>query len=361
MKKITTVLLLMFLIGFCADSHAQHSAMERKVKALELQKEEITKQEKKALKEEVKAINARLDKGFISEKEALQLKEDAAKKRAMNIENRIAILDNKIALLTRNDGDIMELDTINDNGEIWVNFGGDDDGEERIFGIRFRERYRKRPIKYDRRTYTDFVLAIGLNNAIVEGQSLDDSPYKIGGSRFFEMGLQWRTRVFKNSNWLRFNYGLSFQFNGLKPEGNQYFVQNGDQTELQEFDVELDKSKLRMDNLVFPIHFEFGPSKVHKTEEKIRYSLHRQFRMGIGGYGGFNIGTRQKLKYRRDGEKIKDKFKRDYNTSDLIYGLSAYAGFDNTTLYLKYDLNPIFKDAPVEQRNISLGLRFDLD
>lgn len=328
---------------------------------MERQKNEITKQEKQALKEAVKSINERLEKGLITEAEAKILKEEAARKRAMNIENRLAILDNRIALLERNDGNVMELDTLDYETQLLIGFGGGDDEEDRIFGIRFRENPRKRTVKYDRRTYSDFVFAIGLNNALIEGQSLDDSPYKIGGSRFFEMGLQWRTRVFRNSNWLRLNYGLSFQFNGLKPDNNQYFVQNGNQTELQEFDVPLDKSKLRMDNLVFPIHFEIGPSRFYQSEEKIRYSLRRQFRVGFGGYGGFNIGTRQKLKYNRNGEDVKDKLKRDYNTSDLIYGLSAYIGFGKNLLYAKYDLNPIFKDASVEQRNISLGMRFDLD
>ena len=51
------------------------------------------------------------------------------------------------------------------------------------------------------------------------------------------------------------------------------FVENGDRTELQDFPVELKKSKFRMDNLVVPIHFEFGPSKVTETEDKIRYSI----------------------------------------------------------------------------------------
>ncbi|KKK42126.1 hypothetical protein LCGC14_2286880, partial [marine sediment metagenome] len=68
-----------------------------------------------------------------------------------------------------------------------------------------------------------------------------------------------------------------------------------------------------------------------------------------------------KLKYKIDGDKVKDKLKRDYNTSNLIYGLSAYAGFDSVLLYVKYDLNPIFQDASVEQHNVSLGLRFDLN
>lgn len=360
MRKITVLFLLVVIAGCYSNTYAQSDDVQRRIKKLERQKEEVSKREKDALKEEVKSINERLEKGLITESEAQILKEEAARKRAMNIENFLAILDNKIALLERNEGGVNDI-MIEGENTFLIDFTDGDDEDYRILGIRFREKDWERPIKYDRRTYSDFVFAIGLNNALIEGQSLDDSPYKIGGSRFFEMGFQWRTRVFQNSNWLRFNYGLSFQFNGLKPDNNQFFVQNGNQTELQEFDVPLDKSKLRMDNLVFPVHFEFGPSRFYQSEEKIRYSLRRQFRMGIGGYGGFNIGTRQKLKYNRDGEDIKDKLKRDYNTSNLIYGLSAYAGFGKHLLYVKYDLNPIFKDAPIEQRNISMGLRFDLD
>jgi len=264
-------------------------------------------------------------------------------------------------LAERNGDNVLELDTLNYSSQIEIGFGGRDGDEERIIGIRFKENPRTRNIPYDRRTYSDFFLAVGLNNAIIDGQSLEDIPYRVGGSRFFELGWQWRTRVFKNTNFLRLNYGFSFQFNGLKPKGNQYFVagDNG-QTELQEFEFDLRKSKLRMDNLVFPVHFEFGPSKLKKTENKVRYSLRNQFRLGLGGYGGFNLGTRQKLKYNRNGERVKDKLKRGYNTSGFVYGLSAYGGFDGVLLYVKYDLNPIFSNALVEQRNVSLGLRFDL-
>jgi hypothetical protein len=134
----------------------------------------------------------------------------------------------------------------------------------------------------------------------------------------------------------------------------------GDQTVLEEFEFALDKVKLRMDHLVLPLHFEIGPSKYTHGEHSIRYSIRNQFRLGLGGYGGLKLGTRQKLKYRRDGQNIKDKLTGDYNTHDLIYGFSGYMGFDGVLLYLKYDMNPLFKDAVVEQHNISLGLRFDI-
>lgn len=356
MKTITFYSSVLFLL-FVSQVMFGQEDYQKKIEELKIEKQRIVEQEKNALKFEVRDINKRLENGDISENEAQILKEEVAKQRALNIENRVAIIDNRIALLERNKGDVLtlsEIDTIYGDRmrlDLFI------DGKP---ALTFNPRRHKREIKYDRRTYSDFVMAIGLNNALIEGQSLSDSPYKIGGSRFFEMGWQWRTRVFKNSNWLRFNYGFSFQFNGLKPDDNQIFVQNGDQTVLEEFEYNLDKSKLRMDNLVFPVHFEVGPSRMRKTERSIRYSIRDQFRLGFGGYGGFNLGTRQKLKYNRDGEDVKDKLKRDYNTSDLIYGVSGYMGIDGVLLYLKYDLNPIFKDADIKQNNISLGLRFDI-
>jgi len=354
MKTITKHTIYAIFLLIAQMSFAQE-AYQDKVTQLEKQKEQITLQEKEALKEEVKTITELFERGEITEEEAKSLKEKAAKKRALNIEDRLAIIDNQIALLQRNKGDVLEtkreVSIIEDGVGLTINVGDE--------ALELFSNKGKVPV-YDRRTYSDFVIAIGFNNALIEGQSLSDSPYKVGGSRFFEMGWAWRTRVFRKSNFLRLNYGFSFQFNGLKPKDNQYFVLNGDQTELEEFAFDLNKSKLRVDNLVFTVHFEFGPSKVKKTDEKIRYDIDNQFRFGIGGYGGFNMGVRQKLKYKIDGARVKDKLNRDYNVSNLVYGLSAYAGVGGTLLYIKYDLNPLFEDALVEQRNISLGLRFDL-
>ncbi|MEX0996400.1 MAG: hypothetical protein WDZ45_05090, partial [Flavobacteriaceae bacterium] len=142
---------------------------------------------------------------------------------------------------------------------------------------------------------------------------------------------------------------------------NQIFVEQSDQTVLEEFPLDLDKSKFRMDNLVFPIHFEMGPSKKIERENYFRYSTRKYIKFGLGGYAGFNLSNRQKLKFKEDGNRVKQKLKDDYNTNNFIYGLSAYVGWRTVGLYAKYDLNTIFKDNPVEQRNISLGLRWDMD
>ncbi|MDD7886836.1 hypothetical protein PQO00_12575 [Flavivirga sp. 57AJ16] len=323
---------------------------EKNIKMLRHLKTVVEKEEKEFLKIEVEAINKRLDNGKITSEEAQKLKMKAAKLAALNIENRIGIIDNKIALFERND---YGLNRGGKETKLGVIIGG-----EEVLYVRENDDKRK---KYDKRTSSDFVLAFGLNNAIVEGENLEDSPYKFGGSRFLELGWAWKTRVFKNSNFLRFKYGYSFQINGLKPDDNKYFVQQGNQTILQEFPENLKKSKLSITNLVFPVHFEFGPSKKVDKETYFRYSTRNQFKIGMGGYAGFNIGTRQKLKYKLNGEQIKDKQKRGFNTSNLVYGLSGYIAFDSVALYVKYDVSPIFKDQIIDQNNISLGVRFDVD
>ena len=338
-----------------AQDSIQKPNNKNKIEILQEVKEQIQNEERAFLKAEVEAINKRLENGQITNEEAEILKKEVAKKRALNIENRMAIIDNKIALLERND-DGYQTNNDEKSSEIGVSIGGD---EGSFAGFRIKK--DDKPKKYDLRTSSDFVLAFGLNNAIIEGEKLDNSPYKFGGSRFFEIGWAWKTRVFKESNFMRLKYGYSFQFNGLKPTDNQYFVQDGNQTSLEEFPVNLKKAKLTVSNLVFPVHFEFGPSKKTQKDTYFRYSTANQFKIGIGGYGGFNIGTRQKLKYELDGDRKKDKEKQSFNTSNLVYGLSGYVAFDEVALYVKYDVSPIFKDQAIKQNNISLGLRFAMD
>lgn len=357
MKLITLYTTVVLWAMASVFAQAQNDDVSNSIKELSNLKEQIVQDEKNALKSEVENINSRLENQVITLEEAEVLKQKAAEKHALNIENRVAIIDNKIALLQRN-GEVLENGEF-DKSYFAISLGNEDSNNTRIFGVSIKSKEKK--VAYDKRTTSGGYIAAGFNNVITSGASLEDSDFKVAGSRFTELGWNWKTRVFDNSNWLRIKYGLAFQFNGLKPTDNRVFVDTGDQTELQTYPLHLKKSKFRMDNLVIPIHFEFGPSKKIEHEDYFRYATHNQFKFGIGGYGGINLGARQKLKFKEDGENQKQKLKANYNTNNFIYGLSAYAGWGATSIYVKYDLNTIFKNNAVDQRNISLGLRFDLD
>src|SRR5690625_6975369 len=81
------------------------------------------------------------------------------------------------------------------------------------------------------------------------------------------------------------NYGFYLQFNGLKPKDDHFFIKENDQIILEDFGKSLKKSKLRMDNLVIPLHFELGPTDSRGYAEK--------FRIGVGGYAGLNLADRK--------------------------------------------------------------------
>lgn len=357
MKNIQSIVFVALFIFFNSTVFAQEiNDLNEDDYALKEKKEAVIFEEKEALKEEVIEINERFNNDEITREEADKLKKKAADIHALNIENRIAILENEAALNSRAHYSSKANDTIDDSNTEISHI------EIKVFDevdplVDINLGHQK---KYDKRTHSNLLVAFGLNNAIIEGQTLDDSPYQIGKSRFFEIGWTFTTRLLKESNSVRLRYGFAFQFNGLRPTDNRYFVQDGEYTYLEEFPGSLTKSKLRMDNLVFPVHFEFGPSKTIDKGDYIRYSTRKKFKFGIGSYFGFNLRTRQKLKYTIDGAQKKDKITQSYNTSNLIYGLSSYIGFDAFSLYVKYDLNPIFNEPNPKENNISFGLRFDL-
>ncbi len=360
MQTITKYLALIVLTLSVQLISAQETSNKDKIEALQAQKEQVVTQEKDLLKTEVEAVDLQLDNNKITQEEADSLKGELATKHALNIENRVAIIDNRIALLERNEN--VPYDTGANLEGFTIVLGKDKDSDEYDTGsLYIGPQIRVEPKKYDRRTTSDLVFAIGFNNAIIEGQSLNDSPYKLGGSGFVELGWAWKTRIFNNSNAVRLKYGVSFQWNKLDIKGNMYFQEVDDVVTLEEFPLNLDKSKFRTTNLVFPVHFEFGPSKKIEKDNYFRYSTYKKFKIGVGGYGGFVIQSMQKLKYDDvNGDFQKDKIK-DYNTNNFVYGLSSYISWGNVGIYAKYDLSTIFKDQAIDQNNISLGLRFDMD
>ncbi|HLV69997.1 MAG TPA: hypothetical protein VKY34_04765, partial [Xanthomarina sp.] len=252
MQTITKFLALLVLTFSVQLINAQENSNADKIEALKVQKEQVAAQEKEWLKAEVEAVNVQLDNNEISQEEANSLKADLATKHALNIENRLAIIDNRISLLERNEN--VPYDTGANLDGFIIELGKNKDSDEYdLKSLYIGPQKRKEPKKYDRRTTSDIVFAIGFNNAIIEGQSLNDSPYKLGGSGFVELGWAWKTRLLKNSNAIRIKYGVSFQWNKLDIKDNLYFQEIDDVVTLEEFPLNLDKSKFRSTNLVFPV------------------------------------------------------------------------------------------------------------
>jgi len=114
--------------------------------------------------------------------------------------------------------------------------------------------------------------------------------------------------------------------------------------------------------LVAPLHLEFDFSKNKTKDGKPFFQSHQSFRLGLGCYAGLRLKSKQfQLFDDGNGHKVTLREKGDFNVNNFIYGISGYIGYNQTSLYVKYDLNPMFENNTVKQNNISLGVRFDLN
>ena len=353
MIKIISTLIIFLLLSLL-NVQAQEISFEEKVKILSERIEKVTAEERFALKDEIKDINSRIESNEISADEAQQLKKNAADKSAQNIQNRIAKIEKQLQDLIQHkvDNEIFTEDNKKRFriGGVDIDFSDDN------------HRWRKKR-NYNRRTTSNTVIAFGLNNLIIDGSlsSLDDSEFNFWQSRFFEFGVNHKTRVFKNSSFLYINYGLSVMYNTLRPSQNQFYVANGNTTTLQTHSIDLDKSKFKNVQLVVPVMFEldFSKPKFSKDDDKVHYRTNKSVRVGAGGFVGVNLKTKQVLKYKENDIRVKDRQKGDFNVNNFVYGLSAFVGHKDTSFYVKYNLNELFKNAASEQNNMSFGVRFD--
>ncbi len=355
--------LTVFILLFITKIHAQDPSkkgeqekqtFESQVKSITTKIENITKEEKSALKIEVEAVNVALENGKITKQEADSKKQKLAETRAKNIEDRVAVEQENLNKLVQQkvDGkiDSNNLKEHDRRKSIKIYFGDNEKKKDSILEN-----------KPEKRTTSQFVLAFGVNN-LVTNKAVANSDFYYWQSQFFEWGFTENTRIFKNHNLMHLKYGFSVMYNSIRPTDNRYFVAaSNSQTNLAVFPNELEDSRFKNVYLVAPLHLEFDFSGNKSNHGNSSFSSHKGVRFGIGGYGGFRIKSKQKMYYNSDDDKIRIKTKDDFNANDFIYGVSTYLGYKETSLYLKYDLNPLFKNNAVDQNNISLGVRYDFN
>ncbi len=374
MKRILLVLVL-----FCTTiAFSQEKNFEDEVAKISKRIELITKTEKAALKDKVESINKQLEKDEITSSQAQKLKKEAAEFHAKVISEKVAIEEAKLQLLVQDKA----------NGKIKsapkkeTDFDDRDDSftiGRKTFRIRINDndnydsrrnnRWENRRSKWNskgkrnRSTTTQFVFALGVNNVLVDHKaaSLEDSNYQFWQSHFYELGWTWKTRMDRDASKLYFKYGVSFLWNNLRAKNNMYHVVNGDQTNLVVHPEKLNENRLRHVQMNFPMHFEWDFSRNGEYSDGTkRDRTNQSVRLGIGGFLGFKLGTRQYIEYTDSNDvKVEELQKDNFNMNILNYGLSAYIAYRNTGVYVKYDMNPLFKNTEV--RNLSLGVRFDFN
>jgi hypothetical protein len=198
-------------------------------------------------------------------------------------------------------------------------------------------------------TKFNFDIDLGLNN-FVNADDNEVPDLKTTGSKYVSLNMHLNSQIGGRKSPFYLTSGLEFAFNNYMFDDN-YRVQdiNGVTSFVEETEINFDKSKLTHSSVNIPL---MAVLKYKRENGK------DGFKIGAGGFGGYRLGSHTKLKYELDGNTEKDKTKDNFNLTDFHYGLEGVVGYGSLDLFVKYNMNDLFKDNRGPRINvISFGLR----
>lgn len=325
-------ILFVFVVLLQIHVWAQEKSPFQKSEKITRQIDSVVLAEKKALKDEILEIEQQQKRGSINLEEATALKKEKSEEYANRINEKVEKLSQEMS------NTIQEIvDQRMSNKERTIEIHTSKNQKEKLNTLQL-------------------VLAAGVNQITGNNQLSDN--LNLWKSRFLEIGATRNTRLSIKNPIYHLKYGVSLLYNSYSPEDNQVFATNGNQTYLEDTDIDYKTNRLRNFYINIPVHFEldFSPRKNLK-----RYHSHQGWRIGLGGYMGFLVNSKNFIKYKENGEKVKIERRADYNVHNFNYGLSGYIGHKQLSLYTKYDLQSLFEHQPTGAQNLSIGIRWDIN
>ncbi|WP_259017003.1 PorT family protein [Emticicia fluvialis] len=242
----------------------------------------------------------------------------------------IAAADGRsVKIITSDAGDLSRKDK--EDNDHWSRSDTRDNEEEKSSETRtWSSKPEKKSSNSRFFSKSDFGIYLGLNNWANGPSTVPD--LQTWGSRFVALSFQ-RNATLINGKQVDFaiSYGPEIAWNNFMFEGNNYIDNSTGKIEFFKSAKDLNKSKLVVTSLNLPIMFNFG------FEEA-------KFKIGLGGYVGYRVGSYRKLKY-SDSSK-KEINKDNYGLNDFRYGLVAEIGKRRgITFFGRYDMGELFKSS----------------
>ncbi len=218
---------------------------------------------------------------------------------------------------------------------------------------------------------TDFVsfIDLGMNNYLENGGFPDanDAQYTVRpwGSWYVALKGGVQTHI---TGKFAFDYGGGFSWYNFKyqdPDTRMVKGEDGMIFTTWDKDMKAVKSKLTATyiNAHFLPVFDFGYRKRVKTYDdgttisRVRYGRNG-FRIGLGGYAGYRIGSHSKVVF-KDGKKNKDKENNNFYLNNFRYGLRMIIGYGEVDFFINYDLNNLYVENRGPQLNaFTFGVSF---
>lgn len=208
-------------------------------------------------------------------------------------------------------------------------------------------------------TWQSYNVDLGTNNYLLDDQFPTGSePYAVRpwGSWYVAVNSVQRTKLGQNV-FVEWGLGVSwYNFKFQEDNTRVYRDEAGVHFTADNRNVEYIKSKLSatfINASLVPV-VDFGE---HSRKPRIWDGHGGGFRLGIGPYVGYRIGSKSKLVFEEEGDRVKEKDRDNFNLNNLRYGFRVQIGVRSTDLFINYDMNDLFAENKGPRLNaVSFGL-----
>lgn len=224
-------------------------------------------------------------------------------------------------------------------------------------GVQFNKEKKNHGTSYS------FNIDFGINNYLEDGKFPDDNNalYAVKPWGSWNIALNWvNSTHMAGPFYLEWGPGVSwYNFKFENTDTRIMKTDNGLVFYDAVPDVNSIKSKLVASyvNMSLVPMLDFG-RRAHSGKFTFIDKNSRGFRFGIGGYGGYRIGSRTKFVIKDDGgDKEREKDKKNFYLNNWRYGLRFQMGYRGIDFYANYDLNDLFVENKGPQLNaFSFGI-----
>ena len=215
--------------------------------------------------------------------------------------------------------------------------------------------------KYRGGTHNHFDIDLGLNNWLEDGSNPSGASYEVKpwGSWYVALKSINSTHT-GGAFYLLWGPDVSFYSFKFEDERTR-LIKNEEVMFIPEEIDNARKSKLE----VIYVGFSAVPMIQFGNKQRDRHWHHddfvfghgaRGFRMGVGAYGGYRLGSKAKYVV-NEGGKDKTKDHDNFYLQNWRYGVRFQAGFGDVDFFFNYDLNELFSDGRGPELNaISFGV-----
>jgi hypothetical protein len=175
---------------------------------------------------------------------------------------------------------------------------------------------------------SSLIVETGINNFNKIGNSLSIDPkVNSGGSWYWNFAFM---KQIVSSKAFDLELGFAYQRNRFKFSNDVALVAETDQlSKFEQIANASEDPKLIVSYLNIPL--------------LASVKLSKNFKIIFGGFGGYRVGTSQKIATKTDIEEIEQNRKSNYGLNDWNYGVKAGLGFNNFDVIAQYHLSNLFE------------------